>query len=98
MKRRQFTGDFYLPTDYMTLEGFYKALQRDTGVDDTFFMFDYPVPESEEDYQKAVKEVRWLIDNILSKEAKKPKKDMSELHKLQADAKRIIKEDGDQNG
>lgn len=83
MKRRQFTADVYLPTDYMTLEGFYKALQRDTGVDESFFMWDYPVPENEEQYQEAVKLVRWLINRP------HPQRKSDELRKLRDEVKKL---------
>ncbi|MEE8823691.1 hypothetical protein LASUN_13530 [Lentilactobacillus sunkii] len=65
--RRQFTDDVYKPTSYMTLEQFYKSLQRDTGVDDSFFMFDYPVPENEDEYQQAVKLVKYIISSSHNK-------------------------------
>jgi hypothetical protein len=86
--RREFTEDMYEPTSYMTLESFYKALQRDTGVDDSFFMFDYPVPENEEDYQEAVKLVKYVISisdkdkNELTDEQKSQQSELNELRKV----------------
>lgn len=77
--RREFTDDVYKPTSYMTLEQFYKSLQRDTGVDDSFFMFDYPVPENAEEYQQAVKLVKYIISTSHSK----PKSENAELADLQ---------------
>lgn len=56
--RRPFTEDVYKDTKFMTLKGFYEALQRDTGVEEDFFMFDYPVPENQKDYEQAVKVVK----------------------------------------
>ncbi|GAY74229.1 hypothetical protein [Lentilactobacillus kosonis] len=63
-----FSEDVYKATDFMTLREFYEGLQRDVGVNKDFFMFDYPVPHNQKEYDHAVEFVKSFV--IEAKERK----------------------------
>ncbi|WP_268914184.1 hypothetical protein [Lentilactobacillus sp. SPB1-3] len=81
MKREIFIADVYKDTEYMTLKEFYTSLRHDLGLDNDFFMYDYPVPENKEEYDKAI-EVAKLFTSKAEERKKHPVDRETEINNL----------------